>query len=214
METKKVVVFDLDDTLLYEIEFLKSAYREIARKVEGENWSSLYQRMLEWYVDGKNVFDQLILENSTLNKKKLLNIYRNHFPEIKLNDGAIDVLLFCKNNGYVLGLISDGRSITQRNKLKATSILTFFDKIIISEEFGSEKPNMSNYQIFNDYKAETYYYVGDNPKKDFITPKKMGWKTFCLKDKGHNIHSQCIDLPKEFLPDKYIMSLNELIELL
>lgn len=214
MANRKVVVFDLDDTLLYEIDFLKSAYKEIAIKVKEDDWQYLWQCMLQWYADGENVFDLLVLENGSLVKEDLLSIYRNHFPEMGLNDGAIDVLRFCKNKGYVLGLITDGRSVTQRNKLKATGILSFFDKIVISEEFGSEKPNKDNYQIFHEFNVQTYYYIGDNPKKDFISPNTLGWKTVCVKDRGFNIHQQNFDLPSEYLPEKIIRNFKELIEII
>ena len=45
----KVVVFDLDDTLYKEIDFLKSAYKEIATSIGNPE---LIQQMLEWYKNG------------------------------------------------------------------------------------------------------------------------------------------------------------------
>lgn len=211
MKDKKVVVFDLDDTLLYEIDFLKSAFKEIAIKVKGEQWLSLWESMLQWYYNGENVFDHLIAESNSYSKGELVDIYRNHFPQISLNTGAIEILQFCKENEWILGVITDGRSVTQRNKLKATGILSYFDKIIISEEFGTEKPNKENYKVFHEFDAKSYCYIGDNPKKDFITPNKMGWTTICLRDNGSNIHPQNFDVSEEFLPNIYISELKELI---
>jgi putative hydrolase of the HAD superfamily len=214
MKYKKVIVFDLDDTLIYEINFLKSAYKEISEFLDPNNSNSLYLIMVHWYKDGKNVFEELLLIYPLTPKSELLAIYRNHIPSIELNEGVIDVFNYCKEKAFLLGLISDGRAKTQRNKLKATGIIDFFDKIIISEEFGSEKPTLTNYEIFYEFEAEEYFYIADNPKKDFISPNKLGWKTVCLKDKGINIHQQNFDLPVEYLPMKIIDNLKELIEII
>lgn len=211
MKYKKVIVFDLDDTLIYEINFLNSAFREISKFIDPDNATYIYNFMVLCHKESKNVFEELLLIYPLIFKADLLTIYRNHFPSIELNDGVIEVLNYCKEKRFFLGLISDGRSITQRNKLAAIGIISFFDKIIISEEFGSEKPTLENYKIFFEIEAEEYFYIADNPKKDFISPNILGWSTVCLKDKGLNIHQQNFDLPPEYLPIKIINSLKELI---
>src|SRR5690606_20317114 len=106
---------------------------------------------------------------------QLLEIYRNHVPQIDLSEDTKEILLKIKETGYKLGLITDGRSITQRNKLKALEIEELFDKIIISEEFGSTKPDERNFKAFLMDEIDEYFYVADNPKKDFIVPNKLGW---------------------------------------
>jgi putative hydrolase of the HAD superfamily len=214
MKYKKAIVFDLDDTLIYEIDFLKSAYREISGFIDLDNSNSLYNNMIIWYEEGENVFEKLLFIYPLVLKNELLTIYRNHFPLIELNEGVIEVLNYCKEKSFFLGLISDGRASTQRNKLVATGIIDFFDKIIISEEFGSEKPSLGNYEIFFEFEAEEYFYIADNPNKDFISPNRLGWKTVCVKDKGFNIHQQNLNLPPEYLPQKIISSLKELIRII
>src|SRR5690606_34560020 len=111
-----------------------------------------------------------------------LKWYREHMPEIKLREGVIEFLEELKNHQVPLGLITDGRSISQRNKLKALKIEGFFDDIIISEEFGSEKPDPENYLYFvNKYGKRDYYYIGDNTGKDFLIPARLGWNIICIK---------------------------------
>lgn len=210
----KYVIFDLDDTLVYEIEFLKSAFKEIAEKLEPERDLELYEEMFSFYEKKVNVFAVLHQKYPNYSKEDLLNIYRNHFPSLKLNEGARDVLNFCTDKGYKIGLISDGRSITQRNKLKSLEIEHVFEKIVISEEFGSTKPNSENYKVFVLDRELEYYYIADNPQKDFIAPNKLGWTTICLLDKGKNIHRQYFDIDLEYLPKLKISNLMELIEIL
>ncbi|MGV0926009.1 HAD family hydrolase [Empedobacter sp. ULE_I145] len=209
----KYIIFDLDDTLMYEIDFLKSAYKEISTLVDKENQEELYNLMLSKYQKGENVFDILIENYPEFSKEILLEVYRNHFPNVSLNEGADDLLKKIKSKGYKLGLITDGRSVTQRNKLKALKIEDLFDKIIVSEEFGSTKPDERNFKIFLENDIEEYYYIADNTKKDFVTPNKLGWTSICLLNQGNNIHTQNFDLEQKFLPKIIINSLSELLKL-
>lgn len=210
----KYLIFDLDDTLIYEIDFLKSAFRSIARKLDASDSITLYEKMWLDYRNKEDVFGNLINKYSNVTKDSLLNDYRNHYPTISLIEGVNEVLFWTKQLNYKLGVITDGRSVTQRNKLQATQIESLFDKIVISEEFGSTKPNEGNYSFFHEEKIDSYYYIGDNPKKDFITPNRLGWTSVCLLDKGCNVHPQIFDYGSEFLPKVKINSLLELKEII
>ena len=206
-----VICFDLDDTLYKEIDYLKSAYREIAMSV-GHPEAAV--RMLDWYYAKENAFEKLIeTYGLSITASDCLKIYRNHFPDISLDAGVKEFLVEMKDNGAKLGLISDGRSITQRNKIKALGLEGFFDIEIISEEFGSEKPSLKNYQAVLDKfpERQKFIYVGDNPTKDFIAPNQLGWKTYCLENDGRNIHEQSMSLAKDFLPQHRINRLEEII---
>jgi putative hydrolase of the HAD superfamily len=52
-------------------------------------------------------------------------LYRNHYPSINLTSENENLLKQLKANGYKLGLITDGGSIQQRNKIKSTNIEKF-----------------------------------------------------------------------------------------
>ncbi|QTV06618.1 HAD family hydrolase [Faecalibacter bovis] len=209
----KFIIFDLDDTLYYEIDFLKSAYNEISILLDNINREELYNRMLFLFYSGKNVFNYLT-DRYSVTLDQLLFLYRNHKPNIVLNEGGIEIINKAKSLNYKLGLITDGYSITQRNKLKALEIENYFDKIIISEEFGSTKPNENNYKAFVTEGIYEFFYIGDNTKKDFITPNKLGWTTICLLDNGVNIHKQDNNLPVQYLPQNYINNLKEILDLI
>lgn len=204
------IVFDLDDTLVKEIDFLKSAFFEIANSIEAEV-SSLYHQMLVWYFDNENVFQKLVQLYPDLSMDLLKSKYRHHQPNFEKYSYVKDFLSELKQNRYRIGLITDGFSITQRNKISSLGIGGLFDLIVISEEFGSEKPNEENYKVFHQFNSDTYYYVGDNLKKDFVTPNKLGWITICLLDDGNNIHSQNFDIEEFYLPKYKIKDLSELL---
>ena len=144
----KVFVFDLDDTLYKEIDFLKSGYKKIAMILNKNNNNHLFNQMLSLYRSGINVFDELMI-NYNVSKEFLLDIYRFHIPDIKLKNDTFKLLDRLKKERVTIGLITDGRSNTQRNKLKALKIEDLFDDIIISEEFGSSKINERNFLFFH-----------------------------------------------------------------
>ena len=195
-----VVCFDLDDTLYKEIDYLKSAYKEVATVV---GHPEMVQQMLDWYYAGENAFQKLIdTYGASISIADCLKIYRNHYPDISLDAGVKEYLDELKKADAKLGIISDGRSLTQRNKIKALGLEDFFDIEVISEEFGSEKPDLRNYQVVMDGfpKRKRFLYVGDNPNKDFVAPNQLGWRTYCLKNDGRNIHGQDFSLPEEYMP--------------
>lgn len=208
-----VVIFDLDDTLYHEIDYLKSAYRSISLHVEQQyGYIILYELMLQYYEKGLDVF--AFIEEQTkhkVTKNELLDMYRLHNPAICLNADALLLLNKLKKQGCRMGIITDGRTITQQNKIKALGLYRFIDiaDCIISESIGSEKPSEANYKYFMDkYPTSTYCYIGDNVRKDFITPNRLGWTTICLLDNGENIHKQNFERDKEYLPNITVKSLN------
>lgn len=216
MENKKVfVAFDLDDTLYKEIDFLRSAYREIASKIKTEtNLHHIYENMMQDYDTGKDVFQNLVAQMSgCITKERLLEIYRNHIPDISLNHDAKACLDALYKAGIPMGIITDGRSLTQRNKMRALGLEKWIseDNWIISEEINSEKPNLQNYLVVEQkYPDYHYIYVGNNPKKDFKGANELGWTTICLLDSGEEIHPQNFQLEEIYLPQIKIVSLIEI----
>lgn len=186
------VVFDLDDTLYKEIDYLYSAYREIAF-LAAPRQEEAFQLMKACYEKGENAFEAVIQKfGLQTDVKALLNIYRNHVPAINLSADAEAFLSSLQQKDCVIGLITDGREVTQMHKVEALGLSAYIakDDIVISESFGSEKPSERNYRYFMDrYPNARYCYVGDNVKKDFVTPNRLGWMTIRLRDTaGRNIH--------------------------
>ena len=207
-----VIVFDLDDTLYNELDYLKSAYKAIALFLDRSDWKLLYSKMFSLYRSKINVFEFVANAYNT-EIQILIELYRDHLPEIQLFDGVLKVFDSIKAKNGKIGIITDGRSNAQRAKLKSLGILNYIDSIIVSDEIGSEKPNVANFRaIENSLSGTTYYYIADNLKKDFIAPNKLGWKSVALIDNGKNIHFKSyehMDLPN--LPHNFIVDYSELI---
>lgn len=200
----KALVLDLDDTLYSELDYLKSAYYFIANKISN-NPLDLFNRMLDQYFQGLNVFSS-VSKDYQVDISKLLDWYRFHQPNIQLYPDALKTLMEF-SPVYKYGMITDGRSKTQRNKIAALGLESLFESIVISEEIGCEKPSLLNYKrVMEDLSCEQYIYIGDNLKKDFITAKSLGWITVCLRDQGKNIHQQDFSIAEEYHAHHYFDS--------
>ena len=218
MPRRKVFVFDLDDTLYKEVDFLKSAFHEIATCIESNyGLSDVYDRLLQYWQNGENAFEHIINEGHLpLQVEDLLKMYWAHRPQISLDDNTRQVLDQLHEDG-VLGIITDGRSLTQRNKLEALGLDAYIENqnLYISEETGFAKPSPEPFRsLMRMYPDSDYYYIGDNPAKDFVAPNQLGWTTVCLLDDGRNIHPQVWSAKDDYLPQKKAHSILELLSLL
>lgn len=214
---RKIIVFDLDDTLYKEVEFLQSAYREISSWLEKSyGKKNVYEYMLSCYKKGLNVFACVNNEyNLKFSLDAYLDRYRMHMPEISLAKDVEDSLISMCENDCILGIITDGRSITQSNKITALGLNRYisWENCIISETFGYSKPCPQAFLYFqNKYIDADFYYIGDNVIKDFIAPNQLGWITICVKDDGRNIHKQT-SVTKELKPKYEIVRFSELLNL-
>lgn len=217
-EKRKVVVFDLDDTLYKEIDFLKSAYAEISdySRIRFGIYD-LWSEMMRFYHEGKDVFQEVIdFYKLPVEKETLIDMYRNHKPSICLdNDTKYTLASLNANPVCSIGMITDGRYLSQMNKIKALGLETYFNErknLLISEVYGRQKPDEYPYSMIEQlFPNGEYVYVGDNPKKDFKGANRRKWDTICLLDDGRNIHNQDFTLPDEYLPKHIIRSITELL---
>ena len=208
LPSSKIFVFDLDDTLYSERDFEKSGIEFVYHNL------SIKHISLETILNNRNNWIEQMINgsNNQITLEIVLDMYRNHFPTIQLYNDAKVFLEKLLSQGIEMSLITDGRSITQRNKLRALGIESFFKNIVISEEVNSEKPSEYNFRMVMYNKiAENYIYIADNPKKDFITPNKLGWTSICLLDRGQNVHKQNFNISSEYLPLFSISSFEEII---
>ncbi|MBE6732983.1 MAG: HAD family hydrolase [Ruminococcaceae bacterium] len=184
-----VVIFDLDDTLYSEKEYIKSGYAEIARNFK--QIDDMENKLWNAFKDEKPAINYVLEQEGLFSNDALnfcLNIYRNHIPQISLYPDAEKMLASLKKQGISLGMITDGRPEGQRAKIKALGIEHFFDKIIVTDELGGiefRKPNTIAFEKMQKHfnvLYEAMVYLGDNPKKDFIAPKLLGMNSIYFKN--------------------------------
>lgn len=186
---KPVAIFDLDDTLYSEKEYIRSGFYEVAqynptvKEMEKKLWSA--------FESGKRAIDFVLNSEGIYSKEKAekcLEVYRRHFPRISLYPEAKNMLQELKENNVRLGIITDGRPEGQRAKIAALGIEDLFEKIIITDELGGtifRKPSSVAYEIMQAHFAVPYnqmVYIGDNDSKDFLAPLQLGMECIFFKN--------------------------------
>jgi putative hydrolase of the HAD superfamily len=187
------VLFDLDDTIYREMDFVESGFSAVARVVAERfdlNEREILTRLLAALRDhGRGqVFDIVMKEfglDCRVPVEFLVWVYRTHVPNIRPDREAIQCLEGFRANGWRVGLVTDGMGSVQRRKIEALGISGFFDVIVCTDELGREfwKPSTVPFDLALQWlqaKPERSAYVGDNVKKDFIGPNRLGMATLQL----------------------------------
>ena len=186
----KGVIFDLDDTLYSEKEYVKSGYRAVSDYLGGEYEEKLWSH----FEAGKPAIDELLKEiGKEAEKETVLNIYRSHKPDIHLYDGVAEMIDELKNRGVKVGIITDGRPEGQKNKLEALGLN--LDDVIITDDLGGvqfRKPCDIAFRIMTTrwrLNPADVVYVGDNVAKDFQACRQLGIKSVWFKNEDGLYHS-------------------------
>ena len=218
----KAVIFDLDDTLYPEREYVSSCARAAAAFAAGgdEDKRQEYESEMSEIV-GESPFGVIdrFCDKHDCDKEELLKVYREHIPEIELYDDVLPCLNALRERGIKLGLLTDGRPIGQRSKIQALKVSELFDGIIVTDELDEDlhyrKPDRLAYGMLLSElgvsvdDADKVLVVGDNPKKDFYVVK-YGYITVRVMRDGLYKNEEYLDGIKE---SKSINTLDELIGL-
>ena len=184
----KGVIFDLDDTLYSEKQYVRSGYKKIAEYLGREDATD---KLWRYFESGKQAIDAYLTEIGEEDKKaECLKIYRAQMPDIALYDGVVEMIEGLKAKGIKVGIITDGRPEGQKNKIKALGLDKLIEEIIITDELGGiqfRKPCDIAFRIMQNrwrLPYEQIVYVGDNPNKDFQACRQLGmrWKYFRNED--------------------------------
>jgi len=217
------LVFDLDDTLYLERDYVRSGFEHVGSYAEKElgieNFAECAWRLFLAGHRG-NTFDKILQEQKFDREgskiEHLISLYRSHSPDICLLPDA----LLCINalqEKVRLAIISDGPLEAQRNKVAALRLNEWFDPVLLTEELGRgyAKPSASAFSLVQQkfgFDASHFYYIADNPAKDFIAPRKLGWKTIRVR-RREGLHAE-VDVEGEWAAEVELSDLSRLPTLL
>jgi putative hydrolase of the HAD superfamily len=189
MPKLKAIVFDLDDTLYLERDFVLSGFQAVA------DWGAVnlgisqelgYSTLFNLYHQGirNNTFNQWLEIHDVQPAAivpKLLDVYRQHRPRISPFPESLSLLKTIANS-YQIGLVSDGYLAVQQQKWAALGLDSFFDAVVFSDSLGRAnwKPSTAPFESvlaqLETMPAESVY-IGDNPLKDFLGARQLGMYT-------------------------------------
>ena len=189
MSKLKAIVFDLDDTLYSERDFVLSGFQAVA------DWGSVnlgiskeigYSTLANLYYQGvrNNTFNQWLEIHDVQPAAivpKLLDVYRQHLPKISPFTDSVNLLKTIADS-YKIGLVSDGYLSVQQQKWTALGLDPFFDAVVFSDSLGRSnwKPSTAPFESvlaqLETIPAESVY-IGDNPLKDFLGARQLGMYT-------------------------------------
>lgn len=194
-EDMQAVIFDLDDTLYPEKEYVRSGYRKIAQILP--EVSDAYEKLWTAFEKGQNAIDQVLLDEGIYTeerKKECLDCYRRQEPDIALLPEAEQLLETFRKSGKKIGILTDGRVEGQRAKIKALGLEKLADEIIITDELAGKcgdvmrfrKPSDIGFRLMQlrlNVPFEQMVYIGDNRKKDFDAPLQLGMKAVWYRNR-------------------------------
>ena len=199
----KAVLFDLDDTLYCEYDYVDQAFRSVAEKICSElekktqlkeagacSVSNIHRRMWELLEENGRgrIFDDICAEYGVkIPISELVSVYRSTKPILRLYPDAEQILIYLQDKKIMTGLITDGCSQVQHAKINAIAMLRSMDVILATDDLGKDetgkpycKPNPYVYQYCLEKlgcEPSEAVYVGDNPAKDFHGARSLGMKT-------------------------------------
>jgi len=193
----RVLVFDLDDTLYLERDFAFSGFAAVEAHLRAKHGDKIVfgtcRALFQQGVRGEifnNALEQFGLAADAATVATLVQIYRGHTPRIT---PCPDTLRFLAADNNRRAIITDGPAAMQRAKITALGIGHQFGLIIPTGElpYGMGKPHPRSFEQVMAWSGEdrtSHVYVADNPAKDFITPRALGWRTVQI-DRAGRVHS-------------------------
>ena len=195
MSASRAVLFDLDETLVNR--------REGLIRFATQLWQ---EGLVHDECEADFVQDFLLLDNlgSTPRAEFFRLLTRKHMPAVdaeillerflseawlapQLFPDAVDTLRALEARGWKVGIVSNGSSRTQREKINRTALKAWGHLAVISEEFGSKKPDPAIYaEALARLGAEAAesWFVGDCAVNDVVGAASAGLHAIWLERHG------------------------------
>ena len=193
----------MDDTLYDEIDYCKSGFNAVAaslsRHPNTQNTEKIFESLWKQFASGNHTrtfntaFDELKIPYNDEMIKSLIELYRNHKPNLTLPAETKNVLDQLTGK-YKLAMLTDGFMPAQQLKVRALRIEQYFEQIVYTEQIGRQfwKPSPVGFekliQALNE-NPQNMAYIADNELKDFIAPNKLGFATIRII-RTNRIHTE------------------------
>ncbi len=194
MKDMKVVVFDMDNTLIDRQGAFVQCIRDM---IEEDTKSKISDHDFDRFME-----EFLILDNNGMgNKEILFNYYIEYFHldliwsvitdrwvdrlagYMRLMDDAIEVLDELSKK-YRLAILTNGDSVSQRGKLNTFPHLNWFEIVMVAGDHPWPKPDVRIFELLcekmNVLPSEVVF-VGDTIASDIVGAKNAGMRTIWVQ---------------------------------
>ncbi len=194
----KAVIFDMDDTLFLEKDYVLSGFNKISIFLEDEyNINSKDSYLFlenRFFTCGREyIFDHLLVKYteelkgvSTSNLiNEMVEVYRNHIPNILLDHTTTYILNKLKERKIKTAIVTDGLPSMQKSKVYALGLNKIIDEIVYCWENNAAKPSTKCFKTAAKkmkVDIKDCLIVGEHPQKD-IAPARI------LLAKAYRIHT-------------------------
>lgn len=221
----KAVLFDMDNVLYnssHQVEMARrSAVEAMVRAGLGVSVEEAFARLDEIVRRyGSNFgrhYDMLVGDRKDRSKIIAAGIVAYHNIKrtyLKPYDDTLPTLSKLKSLGYKIGVVTDGLSVKQWEKMIRLGVQDMFDCVIISEDVGAEKPEPGMFRkacAELGVSPEECIYVGDRVDTDILGANRFGMTSVRL------LRGRYKDQKPEGLQDQpayEIKRLSEVLEIL
>jgi putative hydrolase of the HAD superfamily len=187
----KSVIFDLDGTLLDRDasveQFISVQYDRLSEHLSHIPKNNYTARFIELDCHGhvwKDKVYQSLVSEFAIEKMSWQSLLEDYEMQFQLHcvpfQFLTEMLNELKKQGYLLGIITNGRSPFQARAIDGLGIRDYFDAILISEVEQVRKPQVEIFQRAMDrlgVSALNSLFVGDHPEADIAGAKGAMMKT-------------------------------------
>ena len=199
--TRRLVVLDIDDTLYLERDYVRSGFQAVGAWARTElGVDDLGERAWAAFEAGvrRTIFDDALaaagVEPTPDLVPRLVEVYRAHTPAIEMLPDARAWLDALAPGDVAVAVVTDGPLASQQAKAEALALTRWADLVVFTESLGPGhgKPHPAAFEHLErelGLRGEQCAYVADNPGKDFVAPRSLGWRTVRVRRPG-GLHAE------------------------
>ena len=190
----RLVLFDLDDTLCDHDSSLRlrlrMAFASACSGIDRMDLDALVAASVERSVAGTDHFADVLAAHGVCEPERVQRAVTHYVADryrgLKLFDESLAVVEAIKRQARV-GMITNGPSEIQRNKILRLEIADLFPFVLVSEEVGVWKPDPTIFRRaleLGEAEPAEAVYVGDSPEHDVAGARAAGLRSVWVNRRG------------------------------
>lgn len=205
----KLVIFDLDNTLVITRPAAKHAYKQAINylaKLEGRSkdnkklynhWKKIVQRVIGEKKPQLRQFShslQVLIDEqkmSTSHYQGALHEFEREFlSKLQPQQGARELFSWLKKIGVTIAVATESGTSEAKKKLKHARLYPLVDILVTSNDVGVFKPDPAYYEHCMSHAgvdASEVLVVGDRETEDLEPARQLGCRTYLVTDANHHL---------------------------